>query len=216
MAGFGVGDDDNNTKLIQGLEGSTETTINVIDDGGVKRLATDAKVALSAVPADDVFYLWSPLRTSGGNDSMDVNGSGTPQDFFFQPASGDTCYVTRINFLIFDPGTMDVNDFGAIAGTLSNGVQIIHRRNGVEREIANLRKNAEISKLFESNFNPSSQDDFGSGFLDTRDVYVGTLMFEPNIIIDGNTNDRIIFRIRDNLAPLTEMTASVLNWGIIT
>lgn len=156
---------------------------------------------------DDITYQSGRLETSGGNSSMDVNGSNTSQDFFFEPASGEVFYLEAISVIIQDGGSQDVNDFGSL-GDLTNGVQIIHTRDGVERVIANLQANKDIAHCFNATLVPNN-----SGFLDDVNLFAGKMVFgQTGLILNGDSNDRITFRVRDNITGLTEFTACYHAW----
>ena len=74
---------------------------NVADVTSQRRLKVDA--ALSAIPTTPVEYKIVALEDAG-SELMNVNGSVTPVEFDFVPATNETWYLERITFIINDNG----------------------------------------------------------------------------------------------------------------
>lgn len=138
--------------------------------------------------------------TPTGSDDINVNGSVTPVDFWVQPAPDEVLYVRHVSISISDNGNPSYNGYGNISGPLANGSILFYEQNGVEKF---------ASKAFNEN------DDF----IESSDSYdVVTFSNNVNVTIyrehydeysqgirlNGATNDKFGFRVRDNLSTLLE------------
>jgi len=197
---------------------NTVVTVNgATDNTPIGNVGDQVKIyaSINPVPAQDVIYNVDNVL-NGTNKSMDINGTNTPQNFYYTPTSGSTMFVESIMIMLEDGGTMDSGDFGAINGGLNNGVQILIKSKGVEYEICNLTDNMDIVTTFKSAFTPIS-DDQGNirGMLDEEDVYVGILKFKTPIRINDSDSDYVRFHIRDNCGPLKQFEARIKAWRVI-
>jgi len=191
-------------------DGTEQTPVQSTASG---RLHTQNRI--DPVPGQDVIYtIENVLRN--GNKSMDVNGSVTPRDYDYTPPVGEVMYLENISFMFRDVGTMDTTDFGAIAGVLANGVQVLIRSKGTEYEITNIVDNMDVVSSFPSTFTPVS-DNAGAirGMLDEEDVYVGNMFFKTPIKLDNSTGDYVRFRIRDDIRGLNDFESRIKAWRII-
>lgn len=163
------------------------------------------------IPATDVIYKCEYLENSSNSKEMDIDGSTTTVDYFFEPGAGETWYIDSITMLIQDPGSMDVLDFGAISSGLTNGTQVIYKRSSTENVITNMQDNGDIAMCFRGQI-VSTGGDGGAGFLDDVDTYLATMKLDIPIKLVGDDNDRILFRIRDDVTTLSFFRAAVLLW----
>lgn len=207
-------------KLLQGIfpnpvgiaSGVDGTEIGHKDDA-LKIVGGDDGVADDPEPAKNVVYKDVKLK-NGSNDSMDINGSSTPQNFDFAPGAGEVWYVEKMCIFLDDPGSMDRNDFGSInGGGLNNGVQILIRTKGTEYEHANLQDNMDINFSFSKTV--GTYGEYNGGFWNEEDVYTGECYFTNPIKLDGDQSDYVRFRIRDNITGLDEMKVSLRLWRVI-
>lgn len=157
---------------------------------------------------DPIIWRIDNLR-NGANKSMDVNGATTPQDFSFAPQSGEVYYLESLSFYLLDAGSPDPNDFGNIDGGLTNGLQIIARIGGVEYEIGNITDNMQVVGFFSDNV--VLQEGLAD-FLNNDDMFLGNKNFRQPIRLNGDTNDALIFRVRDNLNGLDELEVVAHAW----
>ena len=151
----------------------------------------------------------------GSTDSMNVNGSTTAVDYTFGPPSGQIWYVNQISLLIIDAGTMDVGDFGSIAGSLTNGLLLVQDIGSTEYTLENIVSNGNIATCFPRYaYSPTAGggEGGGAGFLDSEDSFLGTMSVRPSITLNGTNGDQLIFRVRDNLTALGGLRASAQAW----
>lgn len=201
MAGSSYDGDD---VVVKGINTTTGDDEKIKSTGGA--LHTTGDNSINPIPATALEYQDAPL-VNGAARSMVVNASGTPQTFKYQPDPGEIWYVERLKMLINDSGANNIDDFGAITGGLTNGVQVLTSIGGTEYEETNLKDNADIVLVFDGIGQPTS-----SGFLDSADAFYGTLVFGTPIKLVGDDNDFIAFRIRDNLTGLEHFLANARTW----
>jgi hypothetical protein len=143
--------------------------------------------------------------TSGGDNDMIVDGSSTSVDFCIPSEPKFDRYVKFIAVKLAD-ATAQFNEFGAINGGLTNGVEFIWS----SQEIGDLtihdgiKDNLEWFRL--SNQVPTIIDLSGGG---ADAVIVGidlTKIFGSpwGLKLTKGTTEKIIFRVNDNLAGLDE------------
>lgn len=91
---------------------------------------------------------------NGSNTDLAVNGSSTNQTFTAAtPDAVNIWYVVKLVMFIYDPGSNDYDDFGAISlsgGHLTNGLQLFQRNSSTDWEIDNFRNNADLAMFLES------------------------------------------------------------------
>lgn len=147
---------------------------------------------------------------NGANNSMDVNGATTAQNFVIAPIAGQIFYITGMFGYLDDSGNLERTTFGALA-TLTNGLQIIADVDGTEYEISNLRQNMQFTGFF-SNFGiiPPSNKWFRS-----ETFYFGSHDFFTPIVLVGDDGDQLIARVRDNLTGLDELYMQAKGYVII-
>ena len=189
--------------------GTDETEIGNVSDSlkvnvtnqGVNSLSTDPRPPFNIVQI-------TKKCLNGSSDDMTVNGSYTPQSFAAGPPAGQIWYITSISLIIIDSGTTDFNDFGAIS-CLSNGLQLLQEINSTEYELGNFQDNADMGIAFsDSPLVPAAT----AGWFDQNDLFLGTMVFDVPITLNGNDGDQIIFRVRDNLNGIEGLKTSIFAW----
>lgn len=161
-------------------------------------------------PFNNIVYKVTKLL-NGSSDELSINGSVTPVNFDFTPASGETWYLEAIHLFLQDNGTTLADRFGS-ATALTNGLQILVKTLGTEYEIANVQHNMDLNLVFkESTTIPNT-----SGLFETSDIYIGQLRFAIPIILKNANSDYVRAKVRDNLtdADFIKMRAKV--WRITT
>jgi hypothetical protein len=187
-------------------DGTEQTPVQSTIDGSIHN-KTDPR------PLKNVIYNCHNLL-NGSSKFMNVNGSaGSPINFEFLPSGSDIWFLDSIVLFLMDPGSMDYDDFGAISGSLTNGLRIVVRSNGVEYEIANIKDNTELVSYF---LDSTSFGKDSSGILDDDDSYVGAMHFKNPIRLDASQGDYVRIQVRDNLNNLTSLQSSIKIWRIIS
>ena len=201
MAGFGGYDGDD--VVVKGDDGTPKgKKIGVVDD----RL----KVTGNLAPLDCVVPLTTKLE-NGGSDDMTVNGSGTPVDFVDGPPAGQVWYMTGVQLVLIDPGTMDPDDFGSIGG-LTNGFGFVVEVNSTEYDVNFIFNNKDLATELPDRHIFTSID---SGFFTEDDVFIGGMIFNPPIKLDGDNGDQMIARVRDNLTGISHLEVAMQAWRVI-
>lgn len=185
-------------------DGTNEVTVTT--NGAREELDVNANV--TSVPDDDDYIYKHPFLLNGSNKSMDVDGSSTPVPFRFTPGAGEVWFVESLSLFIYDPGSMDLGDFGAIEGALTNGLQINIKSKGTVYEFVNLQDNTDISLSFIGRSGSAGDESFG--WLDSVDNFFGVCPFQKPMRLDGDQGDYIEYNVRDNLTALTDLQGSVL------
>jgi len=164
-------------------------------------------VSISPIPSVPIIPRIKFLL-DGASDDMSVDGSVTPVDFEFAPGPGEVFYLEFITFGLDDTGNTDPDKYGAIAGGLTNGTQVILDQNTTEYEIVNLQNNGDIITSFNfavAQFESGGFGNFSKGF-------VAKMVFATNITLKGDDNDKVIVRVRDDLSGLTWHRSSIQIW----
>lgn len=161
------------------------------------------------IPGRDVVYNIARLEDSGGSEDMVVDGSVTPVDFDYAPATDEIDYVESLMFMIDDNGNVPPNKYGSIATALTNGVQVLIQTMGTEYEIANMLTNADVSHTFvRSGFSA------GGGWLASTNLYFGELQFFVPMALDETQGDYVRIKVRDDLSKLSFQYAHVKVWRV--
>lgn len=168
---------------------------------GQKIMSTSVPVVL---PLDQI-----PSQTSAqtfflmnaGSKLMNVNGSVTPVNFDFTPASG-AYYVEQISFFIQDTGTQGMADFGALAA-LTNGLLIKTKSNGIENDWQNLKDNIDLAMTFHEHAILLAA--VSTGFLNSNDFFLGAFQFDNPITLKFSTSDFFRATVRDNLTGINNL-----------
>lgn len=200
--------------------GTTQTAIKDQSSGSLvgvtgDRLKVDAVVQISPAPQLDVIYVPEYLK-NGSNISMTVNGSGTPVQYSWAPATNETWYLVGLTLFLIETGTMDATDFGS-GSALTNGLLIEIRSKGTTYTFCNIQNNMDLGVLFGGSGQGSSGGLFAgtSGFYDTNDIFQGQSLFEVPIKLQNSTGDFIRITVRDNLAGRDQLRASIAKWRLI-
>lgn len=164
------------------------------------------------------------LNNDGVTTSMKVNGSVTPQEFYISAENGFDVYINSISFFIAAELTIaDLGEFAGITTPLTNGCQLIYQ-NRVEVVIGdNLKTNYDMLRMsvMNPNFGLVSSEAFKviQAFSNQDDGYFFIIKFADygyetdysgGLKLNANSNDKIVFKIRDNLN-LTPSEISTFN-----
>lgn len=143
--------------------------------------------------------LKNPLNAD--SPDMNVDGSGTPVDFVYEVPLGKTLKLER-SFLAMKDGVSDFTstNFGAISGSLTNGVDIIITHLGAEYLLATWKTNFDISLTMYDFFNPYKDGAYAGRWTFSKDVG------NPFTLEQG---DKIIIRIKDDLTALDLFQMSI-------
>ena len=161
----------------------------------------------STIPGREFLYQGLMFLDSGGSKVMSINGA--PTDFFIAPPTTEIWFVEHITLVLIHTGDMDFNVFAALGTALTTGLEIIVSYDGNEKTITNLKDNIDISQCFFGGItNSQSGAPTDPGFLNNFDTVTGRMEFKANIVLDGSENDKMIFRISDNLSTLDFMGAA--------
>ena len=135
-----------------------------------------------------------PYLLDGAVQDMAVDGSTTPVDYIYT-ATGIGAARWNRSFIDLQDGNQDFlpENFGSITNGLTNGVDIIVQKDGVETILENWKTNMDISMTCY---------DFTSPF--RTGSYIGRWTINSDIgsPITLFPNDQIIIRINDNLTTL--------------
>jgi hypothetical protein len=151
-------------------------------------------------------YPISRYLLNGASSAMNVNGSVTNQTFSYTPPAGLISFIHGIQFFIFDNGTVDTNEFGQITA-LTNGLLVRATIDGVNRDIATIKNNIDITNFFPFETLVSNT---GTGWLNQLDYYRGMMRFPIPLKLDQSAGDSVSIIVRDNLTGIDILNASVL------
>jgi len=166
--------------------------------------ARETVTQISAIPADKINECTNRLvKGPGANDHlMSVDGSITPVDFVWGPSAGDIMTITSLSAILLDEGTMTHTVFGSLLAPLTNGIHLLTKIKGVEREIALLVDNScMVLCFFTGNVGIGGGAGL-DGFFNTNDVAAAQRRMGYPITLNGDDGDQIIVRIQDDLTAI--------------
>lgn len=142
------------------------------------------------------------LTNAAGSSNLNVNGSVTAVDFSVRAETGVTKWITGFDVL-FEDGQMDMSTtefrrFADAAATLTNGILIFAEQSGVTTNIA-----VDPIQVMGDFFNyADSYVNLVNAVAANTDFLRWTFMLDKPIVIPAGTQDRFVFRIRDDLTAM--------------
>lgn len=142
------------------------------------------------------------LTNAAGSSNLNVNGSVTAVDFSVRAETGVTKWITGFDVLLED-GQMDMSTtefrrFADAAATLTNGILIFAEQSGVTTNIA-----VDPIQVMGDFFNyADSYVNLVNAVAANTDFLRWTFMLDKPIVIPAGTQDRFVFRIRDDLTAM--------------
>ena len=165
------------------------------------------------------------LNNDGVTSDMKVDGSATTQEFYIQSDDDYDIIINSISFFIAaETLVIDLFEFGATNGTLTNGCQLIYE-NSEEGEIIigdNLNSNFELLRM--CGLKPSlglssntafqiqkafSNSDVGYLFILNFLTYGYESEYRGGLRLKKNANERLVFKIRDDLNLIASQLSSL-------
>lgn len=137
------------------------------------------------------------FETVGATTNFNGDFSVTSEDAFFQAAPGTRIFIDAVNIAITDSGTFADSDYGNIVGGLTNGISTIVELNGIEitNPAATINTNAEL-------FGVDSQGQIIEYSANDRTL-VSRFRFLVPVVLNGNTDDKFILRLDDDMTGLS-------------
>jgi hypothetical protein len=135
---------------------------------------------------------------------MNIDGSSTSVDFYYGPPASQIDYMELLTFGFDDTGGAPESNYGAMSA-LTNGTQVLLKRDGTEYEMFNLKNNGDVALSFQWPVGTFE----GGAFLNGSKIFIGKIQFATTVTLDGDDGDRIIIRVRDDLTGLLWQRASV-------
>lgn len=205
-------DDDNSiVELADGTtNGASKPKVKVDSNNRAWVDATSSGIVI--IPSASIVHS-DDYCTNAGSKPMNVNGSVTPVNFDYSPASGQTRYVDAIGILISDTSSPDFGEFGSLGSALTNGIQLKIRTNGTEYTMANIQDNTDISFHFSGQFDGFTATNLS--WLNEVDFYLGFMTFRNALTLKNSTSDYIRFTVRDNLTAIDQLRGFVKAWRVI-
>lgn len=148
-----------------------------------------------------------------GSRDMLVDGSVTNVDFTIPASQKNIRYITAISWVIADAGA-SLNKFGNISA-LSNGCSLFYTRGSNDIAIHDeLKTNFDFIRLTQGNPSFGSADDAfrGKNIIGMSEGYIPVLdlakLIPPyGIALNPGTQERITFRIRDDVSGIDKLDA---------
>lgn len=201
-------DDQDNSVSAIGESESTNTARLSLNSAGQYALNTVCDITIGPatkfpiIPSAQAIP-FSKTLLNGTAFNMNVNGSGANVNFSFSPLVSEVFYIDSLSMFLSDGSTPRYNEFGDIAA-LTNGIDIIYRRNSVNYLLANIRNNFQLAFFFNSISLPNS-----IGFFDNADMFFGTKELRTPLLLNGSTGDYFRIIVKDNLTAIDSMTSSI-------
>ena len=159
----------------------------------IPKLRVIASVSQSSVVLPDAYKNPYMLNATHGQD-MAQNGSVTPIDYEYEVTGFGTAGWVR-NFIDLQDGVQafQPENFGAIVGGLTNGVDVIVEKDGVEIPIENWKTNMDISMTCYDFTPPYKAGAYIGRWTITSDLGASITLFP---------GDKLIVRVSDDLTDL--------------
>jgi len=166
------------------------------------------------------FLGFMTVNGDGVTTSLSVDGSVTPVDAFLEaPISGDL-YITALNILIADGGTVSLNGFGGIMAGLPVGINMF---------FVNSRGEVQISQALKTNFDFIRLGTLTQGTGGKTDAFllaktdpanddgynpvVDMSLFSPGgLRLRQGSRDKLGMRINDDLTGVTTFNIEILGY----
>lgn len=184
------------------VDPTTPSQKAIVDSQG--RLKTSTEITAGAVgpPADPSTHFVEFVR-NGGSAEMNVDGSTTSVSFTLTVPANETWYIRGLGFNLADSNIANINNFGNIAGPLTNGLLIELSYNGTTHTITNLKTNTALLH----NFHEVGADIF------TATIF-GFMPLDPSMTLE--TGDFVRATVRDNLTGLDQCRLSYHGWKVVS
>jgi hypothetical protein len=150
------------------------------------------------------------LSTNGdgtGDVLQNANYSVTPGFFYVEAPAGVVLAISHMHIVVADNATLNMDEYGAIVGGLTNGLAFEKRINGVVSDVYEgfrLKINVDFLSVLETTI---------TTFAGTAQALLGVIFysesFNGSLIL--NPGDYYGIRVNDNLASLVRQFAVV--WG---
>lgn len=136
------------------------------------------------------------FETVGATTNFNGDYSSADQDAFMQAPPGLRITISTLVVAITDSGTFSESDYGNIVNGLTNGWLTIIELNGFEiiAEAKTINTNSEL-------FGVDSQGQIVEYSANDRTL-VARFDFRDPLVLNGNTDDKFIIRLRDDMRGL--------------
>lgn len=198
------------TGVVDGL-GSRNTA--GVDDRNFLRVVQSLEPPLIPQKVKPFSQFLTDDGTASGSNDMIVNGSSTPQEFHVCASQDGDLYITSLSLIISDAGAA-LNEFGNFSA-LSNGSEICYNNDEFGDVVIHTDMTSNFDHVRAALFNPpfgSGANSFrGSNVVGTSEAFMPifdlTKIIPPyGVKLDHKTNQKLIFRIRDNIPNVDEYT----------
>lgn len=136
------------------------------------------------------------FETVGANTNFNADYSVTSEDAFIQALPTLILTINSVLIAITDSGSFSQDDYGNIVNGLTNGIQTVVEINGVEitNPAALINTNSEL-------FGVDSSAQIVEYSANDRTL-VARFNFVTPVILNGNTSDKFILRLSDDMTGL--------------
>jgi len=142
---------------------------------------------------------------NAGSKEMNVDGSVTHVDFIVGPPAGERWFIYDLSVFLEDPGQTKHDSFGAEPALADPGLEWFFNINSTETRFLRVLDNAEIINEFSSDPVIPGQNIF----LESGDVFRGSVKFLAPTMLDGDNGDQVIARVNNNLTAILRLLSRV-------
>lgn len=174
------------------------------------QLTPDTSIGLTTETLTAIRLQREYFLNSANNYQMNVDGSVTSVDFEVKAELGFTKWITGFTLILEDTnlemGTADFRRFGSATtgnSPLSNGVRIFSNQSGetVDITIEPVTTAGDFFRYSDNYIN------FANSISAQIDYLQFFFNFDKPIVLPDGSNDKVVFRIQDDLTSLTAMYA---------
>lgn len=154
-----------------------------------------------------IFRVLDTVGDGTGSTSQNVNGSVTAVEYFVQPPAGTSYILKRMNVLVIDANFNVATSYGALAA-LTNGIKIeVRNINGVVKDFT---EQVKIKRSYDYTLlaggDNTSTGGAGADALRIRWTFARGY---DDILLNGDTEDKLVVTIQDDLTGLDEQVMEV-------
>jgi hypothetical protein len=141
---------------------------------------------LTVAPVAAVTCRVQALQNGLQKNLATVSVGQVPATFAFAPEAGETYYLYSLSLGFASSGTPDPSDFGNIPA-LAQGIDLDLCTSGQSSTLVNIKDNLDLAL----SFNLYSSTGGAAGFLNSADLYLGSILFPAPIILKGSSSDYV-------------------------
>ena len=148
-------------------------------------------------------YIQFLTQSGDGTGPIDAIGNYSAQtEFYFQPSSNEILWVSQLIVSVGDNGTVNNDDYGAINGGLTNGIDIRVRTDGVTSSLLTGNRIKNNQSLYAISRNNDNINLSGNNRILQVSLDFSERFGAPLVLHGSGTPDRVSVILQDDFTKL--------------